>query len=231
MEGNSLSIYENLDVLFWRGKAHSMNSSPNALNAFPLGRIVMLAMDEILGHNEVTTVLDLSNRPDSIEKNPGYTPGLKFSFEYAGRLQAVLESAFGPRAGRGLSLRVGRACFKYSLREYGSELGLTGLAFRLLPLSSRLKVGSVALASCFKQFTDQRVRLEMDEKHFHWQIDGCLLCSERHADGPCCALAVGFLQESLYWMSGGKYFLVEDKKYVAPGECKCAIKVDQTPIC
>ena len=207
-----------------------MNSSPIALNSLPLGRIVLLALDEILGHKEVNTVLNRSNLYDRPGKDPVFIPGLKFSFENAGRLQAVLESTFGHRAGRGISVRVGRACFKYSLREYGPELGLTSLAFRLLPLSSRLKVGSQALAGWFNQVTDQLVRFELDEKHFQWQIDGCQLCSEKHADGPCCALAVGFLQEGMYWMSGGKYFLVEDKKYIALGGSNCTIVINPTPI-
>jgi hypothetical protein len=119
---------------------------------------------------------------------------------------------------------------KYGLHEFGPELGLTDLAFRLLPLPTRLKVGSEALAGLFNQFTDQRVRLEVDEKHSYWHSERCPLCWERQADGPCCTQAVGFLQEALYWVSGGKYFLVEEKNCIACGDRTCTIVIDQTPI-
>jgi len=195
-----------------------------------MGRIVFLAMEEILGHNEVNTILDLAHLPDYIDQYPASNQDLEFPFEHVGRLQAALECAFGPQAGRGLSLRVGRACLKYGLHEFGSELGVTDLAFHLLPLPIRLKVGSEALAGLFNKFTDQCVRLEVDGKHIYWHIEGCPLCWERKADDPCCTLAVGFLQEALYWVSGGKYFLVEETNCIACGDGECTIEIDQTPL-
>ena len=145
-------------------------------------------------------------------------------------MQVGLESAYGPRAGRGLAVRVGRACFKYGLREFGPELGLTDLAFRLLPLQAKLKNGSEAFAALFNNFTDQRVRLDRDEKYIYWHIERCPLCWERQAKAPCCHLAVGLLQEALFWVSGGKYFEVEEKKCIACGDSACTILIDRTPI-
>ena len=190
----------------------------------------MLAMKEILGHDETIAVLNLANLPHYIDQYPASNQDLKFPFEHISRLQTALERAYGDLAGRGLSLRIGRACLKYGLREFGSELGLTGLAFRLLPLPKRLKVGSEALAGLFNQFTDQYYRLEVDEKYIIWDIEPCPLCWERQADGPCCTLAVGFLQEGLYWVSGGKTYLVEEKKCIACGDPTCTIMIDQTPM-
>ena len=195
-----------------------------------MGRVVLLAMEEILGHSGVNAVLNLATLPIYINDYPPYNQDLKFPFEHISHLQAGLESAYGPRAGRGLALRVGRACFKYGLREFGPELGLTDLAFRLLPLPAKLKTGSEAFAALFNNFTDQLVRLEWDEKYIHWHIERCPLCWERHAEGPCCHLAVGLLQEALYWISAGKYFEVEEKKCIACGDSACTIVIDQTPM-
>jgi hypothetical protein len=144
-----------------------MISAPIYFSPNRMGRIVLLAMEEILGHDEVNAVLNLAHLPDYIDQYPASNQDLEFPFEYVGRLQATLECAYGPRAGRGLSLRVGRACLKYGLREFGSELGVTDLAFHLLPLPTRLKVGSEALAGLFNQFNDQCVHLEVDEKHIY----------------------------------------------------------------
>ena len=195
-----------------------------------MGRIVLLAMEEILGHAGVNAVLNLADLPTFINNYPSYNQDLKFPFEYISHLQASLESAYGPRAGRGLALRVGRACLKYGLREFGPELGLTDLAFRLLPLQTKLKTSIEAFAALFNNHTDQQVRLEQDEKYILWHIERCPLCWERQAEAPCCHLAVGLLQEALFWVSGGKYFEVEEKKSIACGDSACTIMIDCTPM-
>ena len=204
-----------------------------------MGRILLLAMEEILGHSGVNAVLNLANLPAYINNYPAYNQDLNFSFGHISQLQIGLERAYGPRIGRGLALRVGRASFKYGLREFGPELGLTDLAFRLLPLPAKLKAGSEAFAALFNNFTDQRVRLERDEKVIYWHIERCPLCWGRQvegnagsvqSDGPCCHLAVGLLQEALYWISAGKYFEVEEEKCIACGDSTCTIVINQTPM-
>jgi hypothetical protein len=207
-----------------------MNSLQFSDDQFRWGRIVLLALDEILGHEDANTLLKLPDHSEHIDRYAGLTRDMKFSFENAGRLQAALECSYGHRAGRGLSMRVGRACLKYSLQKYGDELGLTDLTFRLLPLSRRLKVGSEMLAGWFNHFTDQRVRLEVDDRRIQWHIEKCSLCGERRVDDPCCALAVGFMQEAFYWLSGGKYYQVVDNTCITCDDRTCTIVIDQTPI-
>jgi predicted hydrocarbon binding protein len=207
-----------------------MNSAP--FHSYPdcVGRIVLLAMEEILGSGGVKLVLDLAHLPGII--TPPLVSGQEpvFSLEQAALLQTALESAFGTQAGRGLAQRVGRTCLKYGLREFGSSLGVTGQAFRLLPLPARMKVGSESLVGLFNQFTGQHVRLEFEKRYITWHIEHCPLCRERQADVPCCTMLVGFFQEALYWVSGGKYYLVEEKKCIACGDSECTIVIDQTPM-
>jgi predicted hydrocarbon binding protein len=195
-----------------------------------MGRIVLLAMDEIIGHKSVNAVLNLANLPNYVDSYPPYNQDLSFPFEHISSIQCSLENMYGPQAGRGLAMRVGRATFKFGLREFGPALGLTDMAFRLLPLPTKLKNGSEAFAALFNQFTDQRVHLERDEKYIYWHIERCPLCWERQADGPCCHLAVGLLQEALFWVSGGKYFEMEEQKCVACGDSACTIVINQTPM-
>ncbi|HVM72879.1 MAG TPA: 4-vinyl reductase [Anaerolineales bacterium] len=195
-----------------------------------MGRVILLAMEEILGHSGVNAALNLVDLSGYINNYPPYDQDLHFPFEHISQLQAGLEAEYGPRAGRGLAVRIGRACLKYGLREFGPELGLTDLAFRLLPLQTKLKNGSEAFAALFNNFTDQRVRLERDEKYIYWQIERCPVCWERQTEAPCCHLAVGLLQEALYWVSGGKYFDVEEKKCIACGDSTCTIFINRTPI-
>jgi predicted hydrocarbon binding protein len=195
-----------------------------------MGRVILLAMEEILGHSGVNAVLNLVKLPEYINNYPPFTQDLHFPFEHISQLQVGLEEAYGTRAGRGLVVRVGRTCLKYGLREFGAELGLTDLAFRLLPLQTKLKNGSEAFAALFNNFTDQRVCLDRDEKSIYWNIKRCPVCWGRQTDSPCCHLAVGLLQEALFWVSGGKYFEVEEKKCVACGDSACTIVIDRIPM-
>jgi predicted hydrocarbon binding protein len=125
---------------------------------------------------------------------------------------------------------MGRAAFAYGLREYGSQLGLTEMAFRLLPLPTKMHVGAKAFADLFNRHTDQVVRLEETDTHLFWHIERCPLCWERHTHEPVCHLAVGLLQESLYWVSGGKIFNVEEILCIARGDPSCTISIEKAPI-
>ncbi len=193
-------------------------------------RIVLLAMEEVLGCTGVNAVLNLASLPDYINNYPPHNQDRHIPFEHISRMQRALEDAYGPRGGRGLALRSGRACFKYGLREFSPELGLTGTAFRLLPLPTKLKVGSEALAGLFNHFTDQRVRLETNEKAIFWHIERCPLCWQRHSSEPACHMATGLLQEALYWISSGKNFNVEEVQCIARGDATCTIVIDRNPI-
>ena len=50
------------------------------------------------------------------------------------------------------------------------------------------------------------------------------------AEEPVCHLAVGLIQEALYWVSGGKVFNVEETTCIAVGSPVCTIAIEQTPI-
>ncbi len=195
-----------------------------------MGRVILLAMEEILGLDGVNVVLAQVNLPEYINNFPANNLDFSVPFEHISQLQVGLDGAYGPQAGSGLAVQIGRACHKYCLREFGSELGLTNLAFRLLPLQTKLKNGIEAFATLFNNNTDQRVRLEKDEKSILWHIDRCPLCWERHSVVPCCHLAVGWLQETLFWVSGGKCFEVEEQKCISCGDSACTIVIDRTPI-
>ena len=56
---------------------------------------------------------------------------------------------YGPRGGRGLALRAGRATFVEGLRNFGALAGAGDIVFKVLPLSTKLKIGLPALARYF----------------------------------------------------------------------------------
>jgi predicted hydrocarbon binding protein len=195
-----------------------------------MGRIIFLAIEEILGRNGVNRVLNIAGLPQFIDHYPPNNHNLEFSFHYLSRLQNAIEEFYGPHGGRGVALRIGRASFQHGLREYGALLGFTDMAFRLLPLSAKLKIGSSAFADIFNKYSDQRVRLEDREGTLLWHIERCPLCWERHSDSASCQMAAGLLQEALYWVSGGKYFRVEEVHCIANGDATCTFAIDKVPM-
>jgi predicted hydrocarbon binding protein len=208
--------------------------STDANNAYHLpnkmGRIILLGMEEILGRDGLHAVLDASGLPGWSEGYPPDDMRLEFPFSDLSRLQATLEELYGPRGGCGVALRSGRAGFKFGLRQFGDQLGMTEMSFRLLPLSEKLPQGAELLAGLFNQVSDQRVRVETNDTHILWHIERCPVCSGRTSQEPLCHLAVGLLQEALYWVSGGKTFIVEETACIARGDPACTIAISRQPL-
>lgn len=195
-----------------------------------MGRIILESMEEVVGKNGLNHVLNLSGRGDLIGNYPPFDSKLDVSFATIGGLMTQLENAYGPRGGRGLAIRTGRVAFKYGIREFGQQIGLMETTFRLLPLGAKIRMGGQALADLFNQATDQRVTIKEEDGKLLWVIERCPLCWERHSEDAVCHLAVGLLQESLYWVSGGKIFNVEETLCIAKGDPTCTIEIGLTPL-
>ncbi len=195
-----------------------------------MGRIILLAMEEVMGRNGVNAILNLARLRNLVNSYPPNNFDRQFSFEEVGAIQQALEDMYGPRGARGLALRAGRACFKYGIKEFGPVLGIADLAFRLLPLGMKLKVGFEVFAETFNKFSDQIVRLGEEAEQYLWIIDRCPVCWQRHTQEPCCHLAVGILQEGLYWVSSGKSFHVEETQCTAKGDPYCLIVINKRPL-
>ncbi|MCK6582818.1 MAG: 4-vinyl reductase [Anaerolineales bacterium] len=195
-----------------------------------MGKIILLGLEEVIGKGGVDAVLRLGALDEFLQDPPPEAGERTISFEAVSQLQQNLEQLYGPRGGRGLAVRAGRACFKYGLKEYGSMLGLTEMAFRLLPLSTKLHTGARTFAELFNKHTDQRVLVEETESTVYWHIERCPLCWERTSDEPVCHLAAGLLQEALYWLSSGKVFSVEETACHARGDQRCTITIQKMPL-
>ncbi|MEP7356084.1 MAG: 4-vinyl reductase [Anaerolineales bacterium] len=193
-------------------------------------RIILMAMEEVMGRNGVNAVLNLAQLKHLVNNFPPNNFDRHVTFGELGRLMGCLDLMYGPRGGRGLALRAGRACFKYGLKEFGPVLGIADLAFRLLPLHMKLKVGADVFCETFNKFSDQVVRLGEQEDRFLWENVRCPICWDRHTDAPCCYLAVGVLQEALYWVSGGKNFEVYETTCIGQGDETCTIVIEKKPL-
>ena len=195
-----------------------------------MGRILLTSMEEVMGRNGLNALLNLIELRRYIQELPPDNLEREFDFAHISNLNRGLDEIYGPRGGRGLALRGGRAIFARGLRQFGALAGVSDLAFKVLPLKTKLKIGVPAVARIFTQFSDQTSRVEEFDDHFLYYIDRCSMCWGRTTDRPICYIAVGILQETLRWVSGGLEFRVDELECIAMGGAACVFKIDKEPI-
>ncbi len=194
-------------------------------------RITMLALGEIMGKNGLNAILNLAHLPHLIENLPPDNLAKEFNFSDFSSINLALEEMYGPRGGRGLAQRAGRATFADALRNFGALAGAGDLAFKVLPLNAKMRIGIPAMAKIFSQISDQHSTVSERETDFVYTIHRCPVCWGRsNADRPVCYIAVGLLQEGLKWVSGGLEFKVYETQCTAMGAPVCEIIIQKTPI-
>jgi predicted hydrocarbon binding protein len=193
--------------------------------------ITIKALEEVMGKNGLNAILNLAHLPHLIDNYPPDNLEREFNFADFSALNLALEEMYGPRGGRGLALRAGRAAFADALRNFGALAGAGDLAFKVLPLQAKMRIGIPAMARIFSQISDQLSTVEEQENEFIYTIHRCPVCWGRSgSDKPVCFIAVGLLQEGLKWVSGGNEFRVNESKCISMGEEICEFVIQKTPI-
>ncbi len=192
--------------------------------------IYLEAMEDVMGRNGLVAALRIAGLEELIDNYPPSNLDKAFDFaDYSG-INGALEEIYGPRGGRGLALRAGRASFARGLRDFGALAGVGSAAFKILPLSTKLKIGVPSMAKIFTQFSDQHSTVEDVGEDYLYHIHKCPVCWGRQADRTICFAAVGLLQEGLKWVSGGREFRVEETQCVAAGAELCSFRIQKEPI-
>jgi len=186
------------------------------------------ALEEVIGNNGLNAILNLANLGHFIDNFPANDLKNEYDFSHYSALNLALEQMYGHRGGRGLALRSGRAIFSDVLSEYGAMAGVGDLAFKVLPLPTKLKIGLLALANNFTQMSDQQSTVIETEKEYILSIHTCSVCWGRSGeDKPVCFVFTGLLQEGLKWFSGGKEFRVNESKCMAMGDDACEFVIQK----
>jgi len=187
-------------------------------------------MEEIFSNNEIFSIFNETTQPESKETGILHQQELDLSFETLPQVQASLERNYGLSAGRGLAIRSGRSCFKHLLREYGHEMGLKDLEFRLLSLPNRLLFSGKALDALINHHTDVHTTFKMDDNYMLWTIDYHRVNGTIHNSKSVCHLVFGILQEELSWVSGGKIYRLEETHCIESNDPCCKIRIMNKPI-
>jgi len=183
-----------------------------------------------MGKNGLNAILNLGGLSHLIDNYP--PPNLKKEFDFSdvSTLCGSLEEMYGPRGGRGLQLRAGRVGFAKGGRKMGAMVGVGDLAFRVLPLSAKLKAGLPAMAMVFTQFSDQKSTVDDRDDHYIYTMAPSPICWGRTADRPICFAAKGLLEEGLHWVSNGRKFRVDETECIAMGAERCLFAIYKEPI-
>jgi predicted hydrocarbon binding protein len=195
------------------------------------GLITIKALEEVMGKNGLNAILNLAGLNEYIDNYPPDNLEKQFDFADLSSINIALEEMYGPRGGRGLALRAGRATFADALRNFGALAGAGDLAFKVLPLQAKMRIGIPAMAKIFSQVSDQHSTVEERENEFVYTIHKCPVCWGRSGvDKPACFIAVGLLQEGLKWVSGGNEFRVNESRCIALGDEACEFIIQKEPI-
>ena len=193
-------------------------------------RIALLAFEEVMGKNGLNAILNLANQTHLIDNYPPDNLERQFDFSDFSMINAALEEMYGARGGRGLALRGGRATFTDVLRNFGALAGVGDIAFKVLPLHSKLRLGLPTEAKIFSQISDQLSTVEEKEDHLLYRIHRCPVCWGRKTDKPACYIATGLLLASCKWLSGGNEFNVTQITAHSCGDPTCDFIIPKEPI-
>ncbi len=192
-----------------------------------MARILLLAMEEVLGKTGLNAVLNLARLPHFIDHYPPANFAGGVAFSQISDLLAAVDEMYGPRGGHMLALRTGRACFKHSIRDFGALVGLGDLVFRLLPANLRTRLALEVVVEIFNRYSDQEMTLYQEDAAYFLAIERCGVCWERTTTYPAGALIEGLLQEALYWINGGRLFEIEEVVCRAMGAPTCTFRVEK----
>jgi predicted hydrocarbon binding protein len=195
-----------------------------------ISRIAIGSLEDVMGKNGLNAILNLANLPNLIDNKPPNNLERQFDFADFSAIWGALEEMYGPRGGRGLALRAGRATFIDALRNFGAMAGVGDMAFKVLPLQVKMRIGLPAMAKIFTQTSDQLSTVAEKDDHFEYTIHRCPVCWGRKTDKPACFVATGLLQESLKWVSGGNEFRVNQSKAKSVGDDTCDFIILKEPI-
>lgn len=189
-------------------------------------RTLFKAIEEVMGTNGTKAVLNLAHLQKYINNYPPNNVERGVTYRDYGQAQQAVEDFYGGRGARAMLTQIGRATFRYALEEQPAILGLAGLAMRMLPERTRIKLILSRMVKAATNDVNLPSHLEEDDEAFYMVVTQCPCAfRERTAKGPACYTTVGSLQEALKWISGGKHFRVQEVECIADGGEVCRYRI------
>jgi hypothetical protein len=196
-------------------------SFPAEFNLNDICRTLVHGMQEIVGPDEARDLFQQARSEPGAPDLPGI-----------GALEHAFEERYGRRSGPGVAQRAGRASFKYGLRLWGSQMGMTDVAYQLLPPGRKVRVGLEKIGGLLNQQLNFSVLVSEDSDAWYWQV-GCGVWAQSGkgaVETVTCHLLVGLLQEFVSWAGGSRFYRVVETECMANGADACLFQIDKKPI-
>ncbi|MFQ3567254.1 MAG: 4-vinyl reductase [Aggregatilineales bacterium] len=195
-----------------------------------IARYFFLGLEEVMGTHGLLSTLEVAGLAQYYTALPPDNLARSVDFSVFSALNLALDEMYGPRGGRGMALRAGRAWLVKGLNNFGVMAGINDPAFRALPWEERVRLGLRALSLVFTHFSDQHVRLEDSPQVFRFIIERSAMAWARRAERPVCHPFVGLLQETCRWASNGRDLAVRETECSAAGAAACLFVINKTPL-
>ncbi len=195
-----------------------------------LGYVTFKSCEDILGHGGVNSILTRAKLEHYIDNYPPNNLEKAFPYrEYAAFMKAI-DEIYGPRGGRVMGMRLGRASIINIINNSNLLTELTDITFKLMPLALKVKLGLFVFAKALNSVNEGTAELVEHPNDFHFVVRNCPTCWGRSGEStPICYADVGLLKGGLYWLTSGKEFDIREIKCHAMGDETCTYLVPKKP--
>ena len=156
---------------------------------------------EITDKNEFLSISNTLNLP-RIDKFPDKTDDVNLNL-FIETSQQLLIQQYGALSVQGMMIRTGRSSFEYLLNNTEVFSELTDLNFRLLSRPKKIWQGLRYLVDKITLETGLNFILDQDEDNWLLKIEKDS-SSHNELTKSLYNFLIGFLQEFMYWSSGGR---------------------------
>jgi predicted hydrocarbon binding protein len=188
---------------------------------------MLRGVEEVLGQNGLHVVLRTSGLGRFVDNPPpNNLDNDVLAREYAMLNEAIEE--FTGRAGKGMLQRIGRASFRWGIREQSAVMGLAGIALKALPQRLRMRAILLGLRKGLMDIVEYGLVDVKDEDGILVYTDyACTICHTRQAEQPICHLYIGTLGEAMAYATGKDFrsFDITETQCKAKGDGICRFEI------
>jgi predicted hydrocarbon binding protein len=197
-------------------------------------RWALVAIEEVAGKNGLAVILreaGLEELKDNFPPDNDDFDGLKVR-QFADLNSAVLN--FFGRAARSMSMRVGRVSSRQAIEKQAELFNVVALmALKVMPLNMQMKLGQSKMYDGFHKIwaaNGQQFMGRLEEEDDAWLHirETCTNCAGKVSDEPICWLSTGTLHESIQWLTGKEFEIVQTECR-AMGAPACVWRVSKKP--
>jgi predicted hydrocarbon binding protein len=188
---------------------------------------MLRGVEEVLGQNGLNAVLRSSRLERFIDNPPPNNLETDvLAREYAGLNRAIEE--FTGRAGKGMLQRIGRASFRWGMKEQAAVMGLAGIALKALPKRLRMRAILIGLRKGLMDVVEYGLVDVQDKDGVLVYTDyACTICHTRHEETAVCHLYKGTLGEAMVFATGKdiRDFEIVETHCKAAGDGFCRFEI------